>query len=134
MKIRSFFSGFSCFSMEIFQRDEATPFITADGSQIRELIHPNFSCAQNQSLAEATLAPGCATTEHYHPRAEEIYYILQGTARLQLEGQTCDLRPGDAVLIPAGVRHKIWNIGPGDLRFLCSCAPAYSHEDTVLTG
>lgn len=119
--------------MEIFQRDEVNPFITADGSQIRELIHPNFSHAQNQSLAEATLAPGCATTEHYHPRAEEIYYILHGSARLRLNEDVRDLRPGDAVLIPAGARHKIWNTGPGKLRFLCCCAPAYSGEDTVLT-
>ncbi|HEY0072995.1 MAG TPA: cupin domain-containing protein [Abditibacteriaceae bacterium] len=119
--------------MEIFQRNKATPFITADGSQIRELIHPNFCGVQNQSLAEATLAPGGATTEHYHPRAEEIYYVLQGVARLRIEEQTRDLKAGDAVLIAAGSRHKIWNVGPDDLRFLCCCAPAYSHDDTILT-
>lgn len=118
--------------MEIFQRDKTTPFTTADGSQIRELIHPNLSAAQNQSLAEATLAPDGATTEHYHPHAEEIYYILCGSGRLQIEGQTQDVRPGDAVLIPAGMRHKIWNPGSEDLVFLCCCAPAYSHEDTIL--
>ena len=119
--------------MEIFQRDQATPFTTADGSQIRELVHPNFSSAQNQSLAEATLAPGGATTEHYHPRAEEIYYILRGSARLQLDGQVRELKAGDAVLIAIGLRHKICNTGSEDLIFLCCCAPAYSDEDTILS-
>lgn len=119
--------------MQIFQRNEATPFITADGSQIRELVHPNFSGAQNQSLAEATIAPGGATTEHFHPRAEEIYYILRGTARLRIEEETRVLKVGDAALIPAGKKHKIWNSGDEDLVFLCCCAPSYSHEDTVLT-
>ena len=118
--------------MEIFQREQATPFITADGSQIRELIHPHFSGAQNQSLAEATLAPGGATTEHYHPHAEEIYYILRGSGCLQVNGQTQDVKPGDAALIAAGMRHKICNTGSDDLVFLCCCSPAYSHEDTIL--
>lgn len=119
--------------MEVFQRDKAEPIVTADGSQIRELLHPNFSGAMNQSLAEATLAPGAATTEHYHPKAEEIYYILHGMGRLRLEDEIRDLRAGDAVCIPPGCRHKIWNTGEAELVFLCCCAPAYSHEDTILT-
>lgn len=114
-------------------RDEAQPFITADGSQIRELMHPSFSGTRNQSLAEATLLPGGATTEHYHPRAEEIYYVLRGSARLRIDDETRDLAPGDAVLIPTGARHKIWNSGAVDLVFLCCCAPAYRHDDTILT-
>jgi mannose-6-phosphate isomerase-like protein (cupin superfamily) len=118
--------------MNIVQRDDVTPFITADGSLIRELMHPNFSDARNQSLAEATLSPGSATTEHYHPRAEEIYYILRGAARLRIEGASRDLRPGDAVLIAAGQRHKIWNTGTEELIFLCCCSPAYAHDDTIL--
>ena len=119
--------------MDIIQRDAAQPFITADGSQIRELMHPNFAGVRHQSLAEATLAPGAATTEHYHPVAEEIYYILQGAARLRIEGETRELVAGDAAAIPPGARHKIWNTGAEPLVFLCCCAPAYAHEDTVLT-
>ena len=119
--------------MDVLQRKAVLPFITADGSQIRELMHPNISATRNQSLAEATLPPGSATTEHYHPRAEEIYYILRGEARLRIESETRDLVPGDAALIPSGMRHKIWNAGATELVFLCCCAPAYSHEDTILT-
>jgi mannose-6-phosphate isomerase-like protein (cupin superfamily) len=38
--------------------------------------------------------------------------------------------PCDAALIPPGAWHTIRNDGAGDLRFLCCCAPAYSHGDT----
>ena len=38
------------------------------------------------------------------------------------------VRAGDAILIPAGVWHAIVATEP--LRFLCCCAPPYSHEDT----
>jgi mannose-6-phosphate isomerase-like protein (cupin superfamily) len=29
--------------------------------------------------------------------------------------------------------HKLWNTGDEPLKLLCCCAPAYTHEDTVLT-
>lgn len=119
--------------MKIQQRDEASPFITADGSQIREFLNPGNSMLKNQSLAQATLAPGAATTEHYHPLAEEIYFISQGRARMRVEGRESSMGPGDSVAIPNGHKHKIWNTGEEPLVFLCCCAPAYSHEDTVLT-
>ena len=44
-----------------------------------------------------------------------------------------EIQPGDAVVIPPGMRHKVWATGQEPLRFLCCCSPAYSHEDTVLT-
>ncbi|HYN91166.1 MAG TPA: hypothetical protein VER75_04530, partial [Thermoleophilaceae bacterium] len=42
--------------------------------------------------------------------------------------------PGDTVVIPPGLRDKLWNTGDEPLRLLCCCSPAYSHEDTVLTA
>lgn len=119
--------------MQIVQRDAVVPFTTIDGSRIRELLNVANSAVRHQSLAEATLPPGGASTEHYHPRAEEIYYILRGQARMRLAGEDRTAAPGDAILIPPGQRHKIWNTGDCDLVFLCCCAPPYTHEDTVLT-
>ena len=55
---------------------DAEPFTTKDGSTIRELMH-----APNQSLAEATLAPGQATERHYHALSEELYSFLEGGGR-----------------------------------------------------
>ena len=40
--------------------------------------------------------------------------------------------PGDAILIPPGARHQITASDAGELRFLCTCAPPYRHEDTYL--
>jgi mannose-6-phosphate isomerase-like protein (cupin superfamily) len=102
----------------------AEPFTTKDGSTIRELHH-----TRAQSLAEATLEPGAGTERHYHGRSEEIYFVLEGTGTMELDGERRDLGPGDAVLIPAGAWHQI-QAGGTPLRFLCSCAPAYAHEDT----
>jgi len=108
-------------------------FVTKDGSEIRELLAHRNSSIQNQSLAEARIHPGSSTQEHYHKVTEEIYYITHGIGRMRIEAETREVKAGDAVAIPPGKKHKIWNTGPETLRLLCCCAPAYEHEDTVIT-
>ncbi len=109
--------------MEVSSLAATEPFTTKDGSTIRELHH-----TPAQSLAEATLEPGQATERHYHARTEEIYFLLDGEGEMEVDGDRRQVGPGDAVLIPAGAWHRIRAASP--LRFLCTCAPSYAHEDT----
>ncbi|HST39147.1 MAG TPA: cupin domain-containing protein [Conexibacter sp.] len=118
--------------MHLARYDTLEPFITADGSTIREWAGPGYSPARHQSLAEATLPPGTATIAHYHPRAEELYLFTAGRGRLRVGDDERDVQPGDCVVIPPGTVHKLWNSGDGDLVLVCACSPAYSHEDTIL--
>lgn len=119
--------------MDIKNLEDAPAFTTKDGSEIRELLAHRNSAIRHQSLAEARVPVGGSTQEHYHPVAEEIYYITHGQGRIRIEGEARDLRAGDAVAILPGQRHKLWNTGSETLRLLCCCSPAYEHEDTVLT-
>lgn len=108
---------------------EAEAFTTADGSTIRELLGIPTAPVRSQSLAEATLAPGQSTQRHYHAESEEIYYVVEGSGEMELDGDRRMLAAGDAVLIPPGAWHEIV-AGDGGCRFLCCCAPPYRHEDT----
>jgi mannose-6-phosphate isomerase-like protein (cupin superfamily) len=119
--------------MHVKNLADAPAFTTKDGSEIRELLAHRNSSIRNQSLAEARLPIGASTQEHYHPRAEEIYYITHGTGRMRIEGEFRDVKPGDAIAIPPGKKHKLWNTGTEVLRLLCCCAPGYEHEDTIIT-
>ncbi|HEX5397891.1 MAG TPA: cupin domain-containing protein [Verrucomicrobiae bacterium] len=119
--------------MDVKNLNDAPPFITKDGSEIRELLAHRNSVIRNQSLAEARLPAGASTQEHYHPKAEEIYYITHGAGRMRIGDETCEVKAGDAVAIPPGQKHKLWNTGTETLRLLCCCAPGYEHEDTVIT-
>jgi mannose-6-phosphate isomerase-like protein (cupin superfamily) len=119
-------------TMDVKNLNEVPAFITKDGSEIRELLSYRNSCIRNQSLAEARLPPGGSTQGHHHVRTEEIYYILEGFARMQVGDEVRDVGPGDAIAIPPGVYHQITNTGTTTLRFLCCCAPCYEHEDTVI--
>jgi mannose-6-phosphate isomerase-like protein (cupin superfamily) len=119
--------------MDVINLTDAAPFITKDGSEIRELLAHRNSAIRNQSLAEARLPAGASTQEHYHPKAEEIYFITAGTGRMRIEGETREVKVGDAIAIPPGQKHKLWNTGRDTLKLLCCCAPAYEHTDTVIT-
>jgi mannose-6-phosphate isomerase-like protein (cupin superfamily) len=112
---------------------EAEPFVTKDGSTIREVAGRVSLPAANQSLAEATVPPGGATEAHFHRVTEELYYFTDGEGRLRVGDEERAVRPGDCVVIPPGAEHKLWNTGNVPLRLLCCCAPAYSHDDTVIT-
>lgn len=116
--------------MEIRRRAEAVPFTTADGSTIRSLLDLSVAPVRNQSLAEATIPAGEATTRHHHRASEEIYYLLEGTGVVEVDGETRPVGPGDAILIPPGSWHRIRADATGPIRMLCACAPPYRHEDT----
>jgi mannose-6-phosphate isomerase-like protein (cupin superfamily) len=119
--------------MDIKNLNDVPAFITKDGSEIRELLAYRNSAIRNQSLADARLQAGGSTQEHYHAKAEEIYYITAGVGRIRIEGETRGVKAGDAIAIPPGQKHKLWNLGSGTLELLCFCAPAYEHNDTVIT-
>lgn len=118
--------------MDIIQLSDCPSFITKDGSGIRELLSHRNSPIRNQSLAEATIGPYILTALHYHKVTEEIYYITQGSGIMTLGDRTCRVVPGDAIAIPPGQIHQIFNDGDEDLVLLCCCAPAYEHSDTYL--
>ncbi|MDE0861309.1 MAG: cupin domain-containing protein [Akkermansiaceae bacterium] len=114
--------------MDIRKYAEQKPFTTKDGSTIRSLLDLSNAPVQKQSLAEATLPVGGETERHYHKVSEELYYLLEGTGLMEIDGEEREVGPGDAILIPPGAWHQIKAVDA--LRFLCCCAPPYQHDDT----
>lgn len=62
---------------------------------------------------------------HYHKRLTEIYYILEGAGEMELDGERHPVRPGDAILIKPGCRHR----AIGKLRVLNVPVPAFDPAD-----
>ena len=108
--------------------ENQSPFTTKDGSTIRSILDRTNAPVEKQSLAEASMKPGQATERHFHKISEELYFLLEGDALMDVDGETHAVGPGDAILIPAGAWHQI--TATTDLRFLCCCAPPYEHSDT----
>ena len=111
--------------MKVRNRDrDATPFVTKDGSTIREYHHTAL-----QSLAEASLEPGAATQRHYHAGSEEIYLILDGGGELEVDGEAARSLPAT----PCSFRPRPGTSSERD-RVACdssvaACSP-YADDDT----
>lgn len=112
---------------------EIKPYVTKDGSEIRELMHPDVHGNANQSLAEARVPPGAATRPHRHRHSEEIYHFTAGRGIMGLGKEAFPVTGGDTVAILPGVVHWLENTGLVPLVVLCACSPAYAHEDTELS-
>lgn len=113
-------------------RPDIKPYITKDGSIIRELMHPDIDGSRKQSLAEAEIKPGESTALHRHIVTEEIYHVTQGQGMMTLGEEHFSVCAGDTVCIHPGVAHKVVNSGRETLLILCCCAPPYSHSDTEI--
>lgn len=111
---------------------EVHPYITKDGSVIRELMHPAVQGNRNQSLAEAIVTPGGETYLHFHQKTEELYHFTGGCGVMQLGEDRFPVLEGDTICIPPGTLHAVSNTGVDELRILCVCCPPYSHDDTEL--
>lgn len=64
---------------------------------------------------------------HYHKRLTETYYILEcdGDAKMQLDDEIIELRPGICVLIRPGVRHRAL----GKMKVLIVAMPKFDAAD-----
>ena len=109
-----------------------TVYKTKDDSLIRERVHPSLHQNKNQSLAEAIIPAHSQTQRHYHKSTEEIYFVLQGQAKMFLNNEIFLIQSGDSIVIPAGQHHSLNNAYDEELIILCCCSPAYSHDDTFL--
>ena len=67
---------------------------------------------------ESSLQPGASYGEHGHEGDEEVYYIVEGTGLMMVDGEERPVGPGDAVLTKSGSRHSLRNTGDTPLKVL----------------
>ena len=84
------------------------------------------------SLAHARLGPGEASRPHRLKTSSEVYFILEGRGRMEIDGESAKVGPGMAIYIPPGSTQHIENRGDGPLAFLCIVHPSWKKEDEVL--
>lgn len=101
------------------------------GESIYELLSSEKGGSIIHSVAIATIETGKSSLNHYHPVAEESYYILKGKAKVIIDTKQSFLNEGQIVLIKPTSEHKIFNIGASLLEFLVICVPAWEPSNTV---
>ena len=90
----------------------------------------NSAADESLSIARARVKPGITTAWHHVEGTVERYIITDGRGRVEVgDFPPSDVGPGDAVIIPAGVRQRITNIGGEDLIFFCVCTPRFRPQN-----
>jgi mannose-6-phosphate isomerase-like protein (cupin superfamily) len=70
------------------------------------------------------LPPGASEGDHTHGGTgegrplEEIYYFLGGHGTMRIAGEDIPVAPGDAIMVPPGVDHGLYNTGTEPLRLV----------------
>lgn len=87
-----------------------------------------------RSFAKATYQPEGYSQLHYHSVCTENYYILDGKARVILDGVSHELSVGDCITIPVQKSHEVHNItsSSGLLILIVKCTPSWIAEDCHL--
>jgi mannose-6-phosphate isomerase-like protein (cupin superfamily) len=75
---------------------------------------------KNLVLSSTMLKPNQSTRGHSHPGQEEVYYFVSGQGTMQLgEDSVFVVEAGDVVLVPDGDWHRVFNMNPEPLYFVC---------------
>lgn len=76
---------------------------------IREILDKGEYKGASRLVATITLEPGCSIGEHAHENEEEIFYIIEGTATYDDNGEIKTLRKGDSCICLGSQKHSIAN-------------------------
>jgi mannose-6-phosphate isomerase-like protein (cupin superfamily) len=74
---------------------------------------------------EAEYGPnGSPPPKHLHPAQDERFRVLEGALRVRVDGVERELGSGEAIEIPRGAVHQMWNPGSAQTRVIWETRPA----------
>src|SRR5262245_26666952 len=98
---------------------------------------PTVACSCGQSTRPLTAADGVAcnlhvtfitdSVKHYHRACSEVYYILEGSGKMELNDDVIDVKPGTVVYIKPGTRHRLYSAA--GVRTIVVGVPAFCPDD-----
>jgi mannose-6-phosphate isomerase-like protein (cupin superfamily) len=102
------------------EREISMPATSTSGYLVRRVQDaPTVPCPCGQSTRPLTRAdtPVCNfhitfikdSVKHYHKECTEVYYILQGRGKMELNDEVIDIEPGMVIYIKPGTPHRLWS-------------------------
>jgi mannose-6-phosphate isomerase-like protein (cupin superfamily) len=74
-------------------------------AQLSEFWSPRVVAEVDDVYVKVAKVKGTLTW-HAHDNEDELFYILKGRLRIEMEKQTVELSEGDVYVVPKGVRHN----------------------------
>ncbi len=95
------------------------------GTKNRRLIGPDNVGARNLEVILGELQKGPGALPHAHPTLEQVCYLLEGRARVEVAGYTREIGPGDCCFFPPGEPHLFAVISEEPVKVLVIYSPPY---------
>jgi mannose-6-phosphate isomerase-like protein (cupin superfamily) len=80
------------------------------------------------SIIEEVLPPGTSETPHFHSKARQFFFVLEGELTIEVEHLTFVLRPGQGIEVAPRDIHQTFNRGKASTRMIVTSQPP-SHGD-----
>ena len=98
------------------------------GTVNRRLIGPETVGARSVEVVLGVIEKGKGALPHAHPGIEQVCYLLEGTALAEVNGERCELGPGDACFFPADTMHVFTVTSERPARVLVIYSPPYGES------
>ena len=98
------------------------------GTTNRRLIGPETVGARNVEVLLGVIHKGEGAATHAHPGVEQVCYLLEGSATVELDGERREMQPGDACYFPADVMHKFTATSEKPAKVLVIYTPPYGES------
>ena len=102
------------------------------GTTNRRLIGPETVGAKNVEVLLGVIEKGEGATTHAHPGMEQVCYLLEGSATVELDGERCEMLPGDTCYFPAGTMHKFTATSEKPAKVLVIYSPPYGESSDIV--
>jgi len=99
-----------------YQRDQITSHL---------LVSKRTCDAENLAITLVEMEPGGRQHVHSH-EPEQMYYILEGSGIMTVDGEQRQVNAGDCVFYPAFAEHGLENTGGSILRYLSAASPSFT--------
>ncbi|HMB63196.1 MAG TPA: cupin domain-containing protein [Eudoraea sp.] len=83
---------------------------------------------ENLSVIREKMPEGTSEELHYHEKAQQFFYIINGVAEFELDNNRFKAPQGSGIHIPPLTEHRIINIGASCLEFIVISHPI-AHGD-----
>jgi len=117
----------------LIRPSEVTPYSPANHSGTRNfrLIGPETVGARQVEVLIGEIERGKGALPHAHPGIEQVCYLLEGTAHVEVGGEKFDMRPGEACFFPVDAVHK-FTVTSERVRVMVIYAPPYLEKGARL--
>lgn len=104
-------------------------------TQNRRLLGPGPFGSSRVEVVLGEIEYGGQADPHSHSGVEQAFFVIQGKAAVEIEGERAIVGPDDFVFLPAGATHRVTPLEGSPLKLLILYAPPlYSSERSKQRG